>query len=193
MFHGKRIGTTTVRRLMATVMVGGLLLTIPAAPVSAQTFVGDGKVFATVDCNLATHKATITVWGLNPTAYSSTGLYYFVQVWAKERYQPATAYQIMHQGQTGLLKTYKSNGTYSWPEPVWLLNSFFYGAKDHKYDIYVRYWFAAPGAAWSSVGGFRVQDDLGQFGYLGLTSQSTITSTSNSYGALSSPAIDCQL
>jgi hypothetical protein len=164
-----------VRSFAALAFAFATCLTLAAAPVGAQSFGTDGKVYAKVDCNLATHKATVWVYGLNPSAYNSTGLYYYVRVWAKERSQPAASYQIMREGQTGLLKTLMSNGAYSWAEPVWLLNTPIFGAANYKYDIYVQYWFAPPGRAWSSMGGFRVQDDLGQFTYLGQTGQSTIT------------------
>jgi hypothetical protein len=180
-----------VRRLGAIVIAGGMFLTMSAAPVGAQTFGGDGRLFAAVDCHLATNTAYVFIKAENPSAYKTTGLYYFTQVWAKSRNE--TSYNLISSGQSALTKTwtYYSNNPFANNSGGYFQNTTiisrpsFTGSVNGYYDIYVRYWIAAPGArAWTGPYGFTVAGDR---------DSSILVTSNNGYGNLSDQVSDCSL
>lgn len=191
MFQGNGIRTRKVRRMAAMVLVGSLFAIGAATPVSAQTLGGDGKIYAVVDCNLATKTANVSVAVMEPAKYATSGLVFYTELFAKARHE--TRYNFIKGGQSSVIKTWSKynpnpfvSNQLSWMNsPVTVFNGAFTGNVEAYYDIYIKYWFRVPtSSSWAGPYGFVVSSDP----------HSYITITSNDgFGNLSSQASNCYL
>jgi hypothetical protein len=193
MFQSKIIGkaSVAVRRVAAVALVGSLCLIGTAAPVSAQSLVGGGKIYAAVDCNLATKTASVSVAVMEPAKFASSGLVFYTELWAKARHE--TRYNLIRAAQSPVIKTWSQynpnpfvSSQLSWMNsPKTVFTGAFTGNVEAYYDIYVKYWYRVPtSSSWAGFYGFTVATDA----------DSVIYITSNDgYGNLSSQASNCFL
>ncbi len=192
--NGTTLGTrrlaTPLRRLGAIALAGSLSLVAAAQPAAAQTF-GDGKIYAAVDCNLATKTASVAVVVMEPSKYATSGLAFYTEVWAKSRGE--TRYNLIRGAQTATVKTWSTynpnpfvGNQLSWMNsPTTIARTAFTGRVEDSYDIYVKWWYRLPTATtWAGPYGFTVAGDA----------HSVITVTSNDgFGNLTSSTSSCYL
>jgi len=183
--------TRTGRRLAATALAGSVLVLAAAAPASAQTFGGDGKIYASVNCNLATKTASVSVVVMEPAKYATSGLVFYTEVWAKARSE--TKYNLIRGAQSPVLKTWSQynpnpfvGNQLSWMNnPTTVLTTAFTGRLESYYDITIKWWFRTPtSSTWAGPYAFTAAGDA----------HSSITITSNDgFGNLTSPISNCYL
>jgi hypothetical protein len=188
MFQGKGIGMSKVRRLATIVLVGGLCLSITAAPLSAQTLNDGGKIYGVADCRMATRSANVWVVVQVPNANLANGLYFYTEIWAKARFE--SKYVRISAAYSPLVKgtLYDPDPFFPGPlayrnDPTTILFGSFTGSVSAYYDIHVMWWSRVPGGQWAGPTPFNLKGD----------SDSWITNYSNVYGDLGSPASDCRL
>jgi hypothetical protein len=164
MFQGKFVATGIVRRFAALVIVGGLCLGITAAPVSAQSLNGGGRVYGVADCYMATRSANVWVNVQLPDALLSTGAYFYTELYAKARFE--TKYARISAAYSPLIKgTPYNNGSFV-PGPTLLRNDpknilfgSFTGNVHAYYDIHVMWWSRLPGGQWGAANWFNLKGD----------------------------------
>lgn len=165
---GKR--TIAIGRLTAVVTAASFCLMAAAFPVSAQSL-GDGKIYGTAECSLATHTAVVGVSVLEPSVYASSGLYFYTEIYAKAT--SAAKYVRIKSGYSGLIKTWSTesdflSGNSLTNRPRDIFSASFTGRG--YYDMHVMYWFAKPGATAFTYGGsFNIPGDRDSFIYLSST------------------------
>jgi hypothetical protein len=156
---GKSFATRATRRLAVIIFAGGMVLGATTTPVSATSLLGDGVVYANVNCDWHTRHADIQVYVKEPMAYATSGFYFYTIVWTKPR--NATTWTNQGSWQTPLVKTGTSLGygviQYDRAN-IW--NGYFDANAHGYYDILVQYWYWAAGATrWSDPYGFIVATD----------------------------------
>jgi len=150
-----------------------------------------GKVYASVDCNLATKTASVYVIAMEPAKFASSGLVFYTQVWAKARHE--TTYNLIKGAQSPVIKTWSQynpnpfvSSQLSWMNnPTTVFSTSFTGNVEAYYDIYVRYWTRTPNSsAWTGPFGFTVASDPDSYIYI---------TSNDGFGNLSSQASNCYL
>lgn len=182
MFTSKSIGAA-VRHTTAAFLLGGLALTATAGPADAQALYGGGKISANAECFLATNYARVGVHVQNPARFSSTGLVYYTQLWAKGRWE--SRWNFISQAQSPVINTWTNNGGILINMPKQVFLGTFTGAYNGTYDIYIQYWYRVPtSSGWTGPYGFNVS----------LDPDSVISTISNDgFGNLASRTSDCNL
>ncbi len=170
MFKGKIVGRR-VSRLASIVVVGSLTLTLVATPASAQSLAGTGAIGASVSCNMSTRTATVNVNVGSLGAYDATGLYFYVELWAKARSKAWGTTPIATAQTPSAIKTRLTGagaealagfGTLvTWRTATIMSTSFRSTlAYTDAFDIFIRYWYAPPGATrWTGYFQFNVSGD----------------------------------
>jgi hypothetical protein len=157
--------------------------------VHAQGF-GDGAVWATAECHLATNTGNVWVSVLNPGQHL-LGLNYYVEVYAKGRSE--SRYNLIKSGPaTGIVNTWRYTNTNDFVPNSGRFTNYqttvffasFTGSRDGTYDIWVKWWFKKPSVStWTGPYGFNVADDP----------HSHIFTFSSSYGTSYDETSDCNL
>ena len=158
MFKSNRIRPVALR-LTAALVVGSFALAATATPTEAQALSGGGKIYAVADCYLATNTAPVSVTVMNPSKFSTSGLVYYVKLWAKGSWE--TNWTLIKEAQTGTIKTWQTINSYTtMNNPTRIFTGSFTGAYNGSYDIYIQYWYKTPTATtWTSMYGFNVSAD----------------------------------
>ncbi len=130
---------------------------IPAANVAALG--NGGMVYSVADCRQGSRSAAFSVTVRQPSTYQSTGLYFYVQTFAKARFE--TSWVTLDTKYTSLVKTWTKTSSGVWMNnPKVILNSSFVGNVPAYYDMYVYLWYrASPTAKWSGPIAYFVKND----------------------------------
>jgi len=161
MFKNRVAGA--LRTVAAALVLATLAFTSMAATTNAQALSGGGMVSADAVCYPAGNRADVTVSVMNPQAFSSTGLVYYTQLWAK--LHSSGTWNLISQAQSPTINTWTvtrdSMGTpMLFNNPTVIFSGAFIGLYDGVYDIYIQYWDRTPASTtWAGPFGFSVASD----------------------------------
>lgn len=158
MFQGKGIAMSKVRRMAAVVLVGGSMLTITAAPASAQSLAGGGSISAHATCNMRTNSATVDVHVVGPDAFPK-GVYFYTYLYAKARSD--ARFNLISSAPSGLVTpwvTSPSGATYRGSTKIFS-GSFTGRINNSYYDIAIQWWSRTPTGQWLGPNTFYVPGD----------------------------------
>lgn len=146
-----------VRLFGVATLVGGLLLAL-AAPASAQSLNGGGKIRAEASCSMGTHRADVKVVVEMPDGYPN-GLYFYTEIYA--RASGASRWVFVNKATSSRLTTWSTTssdyGSFLMRNQYVLATGAFTG-RGYQ-DILIQWKSAVPGGNWGGWNWFYVPND----------------------------------